>query len=74
MKLIEEYEAFFASEGVQIIDISRAVLYLAIDLHAKYNIRTPDALQLASALSRDVKFVSADKDLAKVTDCEIIML
>lgn len=74
MKLIEEYEAFFASEGVQIIDISRAVLYLAIDLRAKYSIRTPDALQLASALSRDVKFVSADKDLVKVTDCEIIML
>jgi predicted nucleic acid-binding protein len=65
---------FFASDGVQIIDISRITLYLAIDLRAKYNLRTPDALKLANALSRGVKFVSADKDLVKVADCEIIWL
>jgi predicted nucleic acid-binding protein len=74
VKLLAEYEAFFASEGVQVIDISRTILYFAVDLRAKYKIRTPDALQLASALSRGVKFVSADKDLVKVAEVKIILL
>ena len=74
LKLLAEYEAFFASDRVQIIDISRVILYLAIDLRAKYNIRTPDALQLACALSQRVKFVSADKDLIKVEEVGIILL
>ena len=73
-ELLAEYEDFFASDGVQVIDISRAVLYLAVDLRAKYKIRTPDALQLACAWSAGVKFVSSDRDLLKVEEVEIILV
>jgi predicted nucleic acid-binding protein len=74
LRLIAEYEAFFAADNVVVIDISRDVVYLAVELRARYNLRTPDALQLACALKLKAKFVTADKDLFKVAEVEIITL
>jgi predicted nucleic acid-binding protein len=70
--LISEYESFFAADNVMMIDISRDVVYLGLELRTKYNIRTPDALQLACAMKQQAKFMTADKDLFKVTEVEII--
>ena len=74
LRLIAEYEAFFAADNVVVIDIRRDVIYLAVELRAKYNLRTPDALQLACALKLNINFVTAAKDLFKVAEVEIITL
>jgi predicted nucleic acid-binding protein len=73
-RLITEYETFFDANNVEVIDVSRDVVYLAVDLRAKYNLRTPDALQLACALKQQVKFITGDKDLLKVKEVDVVML
>jgi predicted nucleic acid-binding protein len=73
-RLIAEYEAFFAANHVQVIDVKRDIVYLAVDLRAKYNLRTPDALQLACALKQQVKFITGDKGLLKVEAVNVVIL
>lgn len=48
---------------------------LAAKLRAEYNLRTPDALQVATALSFDATgFISNDTAFQRVTDLEILIL
>jgi predicted nucleic acid-binding protein len=55
------------------IDIPTAMS--AADLRARYNLRTPDALQIAAALSVGCQaFVTNDTGLLRVTDLKILLL
>ena len=47
--LLASYERFF-SGGVQIVELSAEVIDHATELRAKFGLKTPDALQVASAL------------------------
>ena len=48
---------------------------LASDLRARYGIRTPDAIQVASALFHSATaFVSNDDQLKQISELEIILL
>lgn len=62
------YRAFFASTGLQIIEISAAVVETATLLRARHGLHTPDAIQAASALSLKgaVTFVTGDRAFSKV--------
>jgi len=54
LTLAEQYEALLTrSRGLSLVDADRAQLRAAAQLRAIYRIRTPDALQLAAALSRE---------------------
>lgn len=47
----------------------------AADLRARYNLRTPDALQIAAALENGCEaFLCNDKDLKRVTELKILIL
>lgn len=48
---IDRYRAFFVSTGLQIIEINALVIETATLLRARHGLRTPDAIQAASALS-----------------------
>ena len=65
---VERYRGFFASSGLQIVELSSLVLETATLLRARYGLRTPDAIQAASAMSikGPVTFLTGDKQLAKV--------
>lgn len=65
---IERYRGFFASAGLQIIEISSLVLETATLLRARHGLRTPDAIQAASALSLKgpVTFLTGDKQFSRV--------
>lgn len=55
--------------------IDREVLELASDLRAVYNIRTPDAIQLATAINaRADLFISQDGRLKKVEAIRVVSL
>jgi len=73
-QLVIEYESFFAATNVAVIDISRDVIYSAVELRAKYALRTPDALQLACALQWRATFVTGDKNLFKVAELVVMIL
>lgn len=65
---INRYRGFFASAGLQIVEVSSLVIETATLLRARHGLRTPDAIQAASALSvkGPVTFLTGDKQFAKV--------
>jgi uncharacterized protein len=65
--LLAAYEAFFAQ--ARIVELTAAVVDTATTLRAAYGLKTPDALQAASALSleEDVVFVTADLGFARLS-------
>ena len=76
LALAARYESLLAgSRGVRLIDADRTQLRTAAQLRALYRIRTPDALQLAAALTaRCAVFVTNDRDFPDVPELNIIQL
>jgi predicted nucleic acid-binding protein len=70
---IERYRAFFSSTGLQIIEINAQVIETATLLRARHGLRTPDAIQAASALSikGPVTFLTGDKQLKKIPELNV---
>ena len=55
--------------------INSTIAERAAELRAKYNLRTPDALQIASALINGCDaFLCNDKNLKRVTELKILIL
>ena len=55
--------------------ISSTIAETAAELRAKHNLRTPDALQLATALENGCDaFLCNDNDLKRVTEIKILIL
>jgi predicted nucleic acid-binding protein len=65
---VERYRGFFASAGLQIIEVSSLVLETATLLRARHGLRTPDAIQAASAMSikGPVTFITGNRQFGKV--------
>lgn len=65
---IERYRGFFASTGLHIVEVSSLVLETATLLRARHGLRTPDAIQAASALSINgpATFLTGDRQFSKV--------
>jgi predicted nucleic acid-binding protein len=76
LALAEHYEALLTrSRGVNLVDLDRAQLRTAAQLRAAYRVRTPDALQLAAALShRCAAFLTNDRDLPELSGLRIVQL
>lgn len=74
--LVEIYQIVFASfPNLTLTGIEAGTAEKAALLRAKYNLATPDALHLASALEHGATaFVSNDARLKKVDDLEILLL
>jgi predicted nucleic acid-binding protein len=68
---IEQYRTFFASQDLQIVELTSAVIEKALWLRVNYNLRTPDALQAACALELapfGILFLTGDKAFTKVPE------
>lgn len=65
--LLARYEELFAS-GIRIVELSAEVVDQAAELRARHNLKTPDALQAASALHLPgpLTFVTGDSAFARV--------
>lgn len=76
MDLVATYEnALFNSEQVQMLPVDVNIARRAMVLRAKYNIRVPDALHLATAIeSGATMFVRNDKRLQKVEEIKGLVL
>jgi len=75
--IIEQYRSFFARQDLKIIELSPGIVEKALWLRVHYNLRTPDALQAASALELDTMetaFLTGDKSLKKVPELNVIMV
>ncbi|MCI5149129.1 MAG: PIN domain-containing protein, partial [Candidatus Electrothrix sp. MAN1_4] len=63
------------SRNFELVQIDEEIAERASELRSSYNLRTPDALQIAAALSADCEvFLTNDKKLKQVKDIRVIVL
>lgn len=63
------------SKQIRLISVSRAIAEKAIDLRARYNLRTADALHIATAIRGKCEaFLTNDFGLKRVTEISILVL
>ena len=73
--LLADYEEFFARDPLTLIDIDADVIERATDLRARYNIKTPDAIHMATAWQQRADiFLTADASLARCTEVPVEVL
>ena len=74
--IIERYQSFFSANDLTIVEINSQVIDRALMLRADTGLRTPDAIQAASALTLTEPhiFITGDRAFSKVFDlnCHII--
>ena len=74
--LAEEYKALI--EGyphLEVSPIDTGIVDLASALRAKYKLKTPDAIQIATSMVKGAQaFITNDSSLEKVKDIEIIVM
>jgi len=76
LSLAERYEALLTrSRGLELIELDRGQLKSAAALRALYGVRTPDALQLAAALSAACgSFVTNDRELPEPPGLKVLQI
>jgi predicted nucleic acid-binding protein len=58
----------------KIIKLTDEIKEIAISLKQKYSVKTPDAIIAATAKRLDLSLITADIDLKKIEDVDIILL
>jgi predicted nucleic acid-binding protein len=74
--LADRYELLLSrSRGLQVVELDRTLLRAAARLRAAHGVKTPDAIQLAAALSKGcLGFVTHDRPLSKVEGIKILQV
>lgn len=75
-KLANQYkEILLNASGILLAEISHDIAERAAQLRAKYNLKTPDAIQVATALENQANyFFTNDHRLAVVQEIAIVTL
>ena len=70
--LLAVYESFFSARRMQVAEVSSAVIERATELRVRYQVRTPDALHLATAIeSGAVAFLTGDTNLKRCKELNV---
>jgi predicted nucleic acid-binding protein len=73
--LLALFDAFFAGAEVALLDVTEPVLEKATEIRAALNLKTPDAIHLASAiLAGATAFLTGDRNLARCTEVSVEIL
>ncbi|KJH72189.1 type II toxin-antitoxin system VapC family toxin [Aliterella atlantica] len=73
--LIADYEQLLLSSDMRLISISQSVLSQAATLRATTNLKTPDAIHAATALSVNcTQFITNDKAFRNVSGLPVVVL
>lgn len=75
-KIADKYKSILINaKGLDIFDVTISVSIKAAELRAQYNVRTPDAIQLATAIDQNAHyFLTNDHRLKPVKEINIITL
>jgi predicted nucleic acid-binding protein len=76
VKLEAEYEDLLVNAAFfETVDIDSEIAVLAASLRARYNLRTPDAVQIAASVNGGCEaFLTNDAGLRRVTELRVIVL
>lgn len=74
--LAERYrEVLLYSDGLTTFEVLNEISEKAAELRAEYSIKTPDAIQIATAIFHKAdRFLTNDPDLKKVTAIQVLVL
>jgi predicted nucleic acid-binding protein len=74
--LVATYDRFFASPGLAVVPLSRAVVDLATAIRARSGLRTLDALQAACCLSlgQPASFITNDAGFRRETALDVVLM
>lgn len=74
--LVEKYrDILLYSKGLTTFEILHEVSELSAKLRAKYTIKTPDAIQIATGILYGAnQFLTNDPNLKKITDIKVLIL
>lgn len=74
--LVERYRSFFTTSDLTIVEITPLVIDRALQLRADIGLRTPDAIQAASALvlPEPTRLVTGDAKFSKVPGLSSLIL
>lgn len=74
--LAVQYRAILLGDSaLRLVHLDAEVAIRAAELRARYNLRTPDAVQVASALHAGAEaFVTNDLDISRVTEIRVLQL
>lgn len=68
-------ELLLESENFRTVSVDAKAAEWAADLRARYNLKTPDSLQIAVALTSGCEaFLTNDSDLRRVTELNVLVL
>lgn len=72
--LIQAYRQLF-TDYLPVVPVNSIIAETAAQLRAEHNLRTPDALQIATAIIRKAPFfLTNDKQLSRITQLEVLVL
>jgi uncharacterized protein len=73
--LLGKYEEFFTRSLVRVAEITAPVIERATGLRARYGLRTPDAIHLATAIEEHADlFLTGDTALARCAEVRVEVL
>ena len=73
--LLGKYDEFFTRRLVSVVEVTAPVIERATDLRARYGLRTPDAIHLATALEDETDlFLTGDAALARCAEVRVEVL
>jgi len=74
--LVEKYrDILLYAEGLTTFEINHKISEMSSRLRAKYTIKTPDAIQIATGvLYGAAKYLTNDLDLKKIEEIEVLVL
>lgn len=76
LPLAERYESLLTrSRGLRVIDLERPILKAAAQIRARINLKTPDSIQIAAALSAGCStFLTNDRKIPLVPGLKVFQL
>ena len=73
--LLARYDDFFTRSLMMVVEVTAPVIEQATDLRARYGLRTPDAIHLATAIEEHAdQFLTGDTALARCTEFRVEVL
>jgi predicted nucleic acid-binding protein len=76
LNLAERYQDILTkAQSIEIFDVTNSISVKAAELRAKYNLRTPDAIQVATAIENNAAyFFTNDMRLKSIVEVKIAVL
>jgi predicted nucleic acid-binding protein len=72
---LAQFDVFFAGVELILTEVSAAVVELATELRARYNLKTPDALHYATAIEVGATvYLTGDRGLSRCSEVPVEIL